>query len=85
MPPPSRAASEIVWCGDRNGRFTISACFECSVPAMLWMRVVSSASSRVIRGMIVGTSLGVMGLGVRVFAGRQKEHLGIREEKVSEQ
>ena len=49
------------------------------IPIGEWIR--SYPSSAGFRGMIVGTSLGIMGLGVRVFAGRQKEHLGIREEK----
>lgn len=44
-----------------------------------WLR--SFPSSAGFRGMIMGTSLGIMGLGVRVFTGRQKEHLGIREER----
>jgi hypothetical protein len=49
------------------------------VPIGEWLR--SYPSSAGFRGMIMGTSLGIMGLGVRVFIGRQKEHLGIREEK----
>jgi hypothetical protein len=49
------------------------------VPLGEWFR--SYPSSAGFRGMIMGTSLGTMGLGVRVFIGRQKEHLGIREEK----
>ncbi len=49
------------------------------VPIGEWLR--SFPSSAGFRGMIMGTSLGVMGLGVRVFTGRQKEHLGIREER----
>lgn len=53
------------------------------VPIGSWLRNYPSGAG--FRGMIIGTSLGVMGLGVRVFAGRQKEHLGIREEKVGEQ
>lgn len=49
------------------------------VPIGEWLR--SFPSSAGFRGMIMGTSLGIMGLSVRVFTGRQKEHLGIREEK----
>jgi len=49
------------------------------VPIGEWIR--SFPSSAGFRGMIMGTSLGIMGLGVRVFTGRQKEHLGIREER----
>ncbi len=53
------------------------------VPIGSWLRNYPSGAG--FRGMIIGTSLGVMGLGVRVFSGRQKEHLGIREERLSEQ
>ena len=49
------------------------------LPLGTWIRNFPSGAG--FRGMIIGTSLGVMGLGVRVFMGRQKEHLGIREEK----
>ncbi len=49
------------------------------VPIGEWLR--SYPSSAGFRGMIMGTSLGIMGLSVRVFTGRQKEHLGIREER----
>jgi hypothetical protein len=49
------------------------------VPIGEWLR--SFPSSAGFRGMIMGTSLGVMGLAVRVITGRQKEHLGIRQEK----
>ena len=50
------------------------------VPIGEWLR--SFPSSAGFRGMIMGTSLGVMGLAVRVFTGRQKEHLGVREERL---
>jgi hypothetical protein len=49
------------------------------VPLGEWIRSFPSGAG--FRGMIIGTSLGIMGLGVRVFMGRQKEHLGIREER----
>ena len=52
------------------------------VPIGTWMRSIPSGAG--FRGMIIGTSLGIMGLGVRVFSGRQKEHLGIREERRKE-
>lgn len=52
------------------------------VPIGSWLRAWPSAAGY--RGMIIGTSLGVIGLGVRVFLGRQKEHLGVREESVPE-
>jgi hypothetical protein len=48
-------------------------------PIGTWMRSVPSAAG--FRGMIIGTSLGIIGLGVRVFTGRQKEHLGIHDKK----
>lgn len=53
------------------------------VPIGEWLR--SFPSSAGFRGMIMGTSLGIMGLGVRVFTGRQKDHLGIREERAGEE
>ncbi len=49
------------------------------VPIGEWLR--SFPSSAGFRGMIVGTSLGIVGLGVRIMVGRQREHLGIREER----
>lgn len=50
------------------------------VPIGEWLR--SFPSSAGFRGMIMGTSLGIMGLGIRIATGRQKEHLGIREERM---
>jgi len=50
------------------------------VPMGEWLR--SYPSSAGFRGMIIGVSLGIVGLGVRVYTGRQKEHMGIREERV---
>jgi hypothetical protein len=52
------------------------------VPIGEWLR--SYPSSAGFRGMILGTSLGIIGLGIRVFSGRQKEHLGLRVEKQGE-
>jgi len=49
------------------------------VPLGTWIRSVPSGAG--FRGMIIGTSLGIMGLGVRVFMGKQKEHLGVRGER----
>ena len=49
------------------------------VPVGEWLR--SFPSSAGFRGMIIGTSLGIVGLGLRIFRGRQKEHLGVREVK----
>lgn len=48
------------------------------VPLGEWLRSYPSAAG--FRGMILGTSLGIVGLGVRVFAGRQREHFGVRGE-----
>ena len=56
-----------------------AAIFPPIVPIGEWIR--SFPSSAGFRGMIIGISLGTIGLGVRIFLGRQKEHLGIREEK----
>lgn len=50
-----------------------------AVPLGEWLR--SYPSSAGFRGMILGTSLGIIGLGIRVYTGRQKEHLGIRIER----
>ncbi len=50
------------------------------VPIGEWLR--SYPSSAGFRGMIIGVSLGIIGLGVRVYTGRQKEHMGIREERM---
>jgi hypothetical protein len=49
------------------------------VPIGEWLR--SFPSSAGFRGMIIGTSLGIIGLGLRILVGRQREHLGIREER----
>src|SRR5437016_4128721 len=53
-PPPINPASEIVWCGARNGRRATSDSPSGSTPATEWILVVSSASSRPILGRIVG-------------------------------
>src|SRR3954471_8582233 len=51
--PPSRPTSEIVWCGERKGRVETNACSPFSIPAMLWIFVLSIASSSDIGGMMV--------------------------------
>lgn len=33
------------------------------------------------RGMFMGIALGIVGMGIRVLIGKQREHLGVREEK----
>jgi hypothetical protein len=45
-PPPIMPASEIVWCGARKGRVRSSPPPGGSAPAMLWIFVVSIASSK---------------------------------------
>src|SRR5213592_504294 len=54
-PPPISPASEIVWCGARNGRRATSDSPTGSTPATEWIFVVSSASSRLICGRMVGS------------------------------
>src|SRR5437667_277751 len=54
-PPPISPASEIVWCGARNGRRATSDSPSGSTPATEWIFVVSSASSRLIFGRMVGS------------------------------
>lgn len=53
LPPPMSPASEIVWCGERNGRLVTMALSSVSVPAMLCTLVVSTASSKLNSGRIV--------------------------------
>src|SRR5438445_3401471 len=53
-PPPINPASEIVWCGARNGRRATNDSPSGSTPATEWILIVSSASSRPILGRIVG-------------------------------
>lgn len=50
-----------------------------AAPLGEWLRSVPSSAGY--RGMIIGTSLGIIGLGIRVYTGRQKEHLGVRVER----
>ncbi len=47
--------SDIVWCGDRNGRPVIREVFFSIFPAIEWILVVSSASQSVSGGIIVGS------------------------------
>jgi len=56
-----------------------AALFPPIVPIGEWLR--SFPSSAGFRGMIIGVSLGIVGLGIRIFTGRQREHLGVKEEK----
>ena len=60
MPPPISPASEIVWCGERNGRTLTSPAAASSTPATLWILVVSSASSKVSGGRMPETRLASM-------------------------
>jgi hypothetical protein len=50
---PMSPASEIVWWGARNGRVVTRAVRSPVRPATRWMRVVSTASARVIAGRMV--------------------------------
>jgi len=59
-PPPIRPASLTVWCGARKGRTVHSDWPGARRPATLWIRVVSSASSSVIDGRMVGRRLASM-------------------------
>ena len=60
MPPPIRPASEMVWCGERNGRWCSSPQPAGSTPAMLWILVVSMASSKVSGGRMPASRLASM-------------------------
>ena len=59
VPPPTSPASEMVWCGARNGRTATSA-RPSSTPVTLWILVVSRASGRVRSGRMVGSRLASM-------------------------
>jgi hypothetical protein len=53
LAPPISPTSAMVWCGARNGRVMTQAVRSPVRPATRWMRVVSSASARVIAGRMV--------------------------------
>jgi len=55
VPPPMSPASDVEWCGARNGRVATSARSRFSSPAMLWIFDVSMASSRLMSGRIDGS------------------------------
>ena len=55
VPPPSKPACEMEWCGDRNGRDRKTPSPPANSPATEWSWVVSSASSRVSLGKMVVT------------------------------
>ena len=46
LPPPAKPADEMVWCGVRKGRVPRSGRSAGSSPAILWIWVTSSASSK---------------------------------------
>jgi hypothetical protein len=52
-PPRIKPTSEMVWCGARNGRIVTTAVRPPVRLATRWLRVVSSASARVMAGSIV--------------------------------
>ena len=54
-PPPTIAGADAPWCGARNGGTATSARPGGSSPATEWMRVTSSASSRVSVGRMPGS------------------------------
>src|SRR5579884_3744917 len=56
-PPPSNPMSLMVWWGARNGRVETKEFSVSSRPAMLWIFVVSMASSSDSGGMMVGIRL----------------------------
>ena len=56
-PPPTRATSDTVWCGERKGRFEIKVACSGSLPATEWILVVSNASAKCIGGNMVGRRL----------------------------
>lgn len=51
--PPSKPTSEMVWWGERKGLVETKACSPLSIPEMLWILVLSIASSSDIGGMMV--------------------------------
>ena len=62
VPPPHRATGEMVWCGLRKGRTVISVVPCGSLPATLWILVVSRASLKVRGGMMDGKRLAIIDL-----------------------
>ena len=60
-PPPISPASEMVWCGARNGRSRQQPRPLGSMPATLWILVVSMASSKRERRQDAGQALGKHG------------------------
>ena len=56
----SRTGTLMVWCGDRNGRVLSKESSVRSLPATLWILVVSSASSMLSGGMIVGRRFAII-------------------------
>ena len=57
VPPPTRATSEMVWCGERNGRTAIKEAYRLILPATECILVVSSASFKVSGGRMEGNRL----------------------------
>ena len=60
LPPPIIEIPEIVWCGERNGLLMIKEVSFSRFPAILCIFVVSSASSKVKSGKILGILLANM-------------------------
>ena len=61
-PPPTRATSEMVWCGARNGRCEMSDIPLPNLPAMLCICVVSRLSPNDSGGKIEGRRLAIIDL-----------------------
>ena len=59
-PPPTKAISEMVWCGDLKGLLLIKDALTANFPATEWILVVSRASCKVKGGKIVGMRLANM-------------------------
>ena len=53
LPPPTIDVVDIVWCGVLNGLVVIIPVSLFNVPAILWIFVISNASSNVKSGKIV--------------------------------
>ena len=58
-PPPISPTSEVVWCGERNGRLCITPSLP-RFPAMEYILVTSSISSNVSRGSIEASVRAIM-------------------------
>ena len=60
LPPPTKEAEEMVWCGERYGLVVINGVFFVSIPATLCIFVVSNASAKLKSGKIEGNLLAII-------------------------